>query len=152
MSLRLLPILLLFLTSCAIQDVDLVSMNGYQLSGMDQKDVKLTITARINNENKFNIKIKKTKLKLSLSGSDGGELKLESPVVLLKKTEDDYEFVIVGDAQKIKSAIISAAIPIAMSGKVNVSVKGWVKGKVIGFGKKIDVDYKESLSTKDFGF
>lgn len=139
------------MTSCAIQDVDLVSMNGYQFSGMDQKEMKLTLRATINNENKFNIKIKKTKLKLSLSGNDGGELKLETPVTLVKKAENEYEFVIVGDSQKIKSAIIAAAIPIAMSGKVSINVKGWVKGKVFGFGKKIDVDYKESLSTKDFG-
>jgi len=85
----------LFLTSCAIQDVELVQMNGYQFSGIDQKEMKLTVKARINNENKFNIKIKKTKLNLSLNGNDGGELTLESPVVLAKKAEDDYEFVIV---------------------------------------------------------
>ncbi|HYG51391.1 MAG TPA: hypothetical protein VD905_10835 [Flavobacteriales bacterium] len=141
----------LFLTSCAIQDVELVQMNGYQFSGIDQKEMKLTVKARINNENKFNIKIKKTKLNLSLNGNDGGELTLESPVVLAKKAEDDYEFVIVARADKVKSAIIAAAIPIAMSGKVNVSIKGWVKGKVFGFGKKIDVEYKESFSVKDLG-
>jgi hypothetical protein len=43
------------------------------------------------------------------------------------------------------SAALKSAISSFGSGKITVKVKGWVKGRVWGIGKKIDVEFKESV-------
>lgn len=139
------------LSSCNVQDVEMVKVNGYNIGRDDNDKIKLTLNIRIDNPNNFKIKVKKTDLNLTVSGSNAGKISLEDKIILLKKTETDYDFVLIADSKQVSRAVIQAGIGIALSGKVNLNVKGWIKGKVCGIGKKIDIDEKQSLSIKDLG-
>lgn len=142
---------ILFFASCNIQDVELVKVNGYNIGRSDEKEIKLTLNLKIDNPNNFAIKVKKTNLNLFVSGSDAGKIKLNDKVIILKKSETDYDFVLTADKNQVSKAVVQAGIGIALTGKVNLNVKGWIKGKVFGIGKKIDIDEKQSLSLKDLG-
>ena len=144
-------IFVLLIASCNVQDVELVKVNGYNIGCIDQNEIQLTLNMKIDNPNNFNIKVKKTNLNLFVSGSDAGKIKLYDKVIILKKSETDYDFVLIANQQQVSKAIIQAGIGIALTGKINIQVKGWIKGKVYGIGKKIDIDEKQSLSVKDLG-
>jgi LEA14-like dessication related protein len=139
------------LLSCNIQDVELVKVNGYNVGQSSSDKIKLTLNMRIDNPNNFKIAVKKTDLNLFVSGSDAGKIILEEKIIILKKTETDYDFVLIADQKHVSRAVVQAGIGIALTGKVNINVKGWIKGKVFGIGKKIDIDEKQSLSIKDLG-
>ena len=141
--------LLLILSSCSIQDVEMVKVNSYNVERSGGEVVRLHLNLKIDNPNNFNIKVKKADLNLNISGSDAGKVTLGEKVTISKKTEGDYDFILEADQKKIMKAIMEAGIGIALSGKVNIGVKGWIKGKVFCIGKKIDVDEKQSMSTKD---
>ena len=138
-------------SSCSIQDVDLVRVNSVYPETVVGDAPRLTVNARLNNPNKFNIKVKKAKINLLINGNDAGDITLGDHVVLEKLKEDDYTFILVGEKEKIVSAITASGIAVALSRKVNITIRGWVKGKAFGLGKKIKVEEKKSLSLKDLG-
>lgn len=143
---------LLCMQSCmSIEDVELVNVNNYNLTRTTDNKMRVKVNIRLDNPNKFKIKVKKTKIMLDINGNDAGEIKLEEPVVLEKKTESDYDFILSADPDKIARATAAAGLNIALSGKVTVKLKGWVKGKAFGLGKKIQVNEQKSLSLKDLG-
>lgn len=144
-------ILALFITSCSVQDVEMVNVNSYKVAQSSDDKIKLILNIRIDNPNTFNIKVKKTDLNLFVNGTDAGKINLEDKLIILKKTETDYDFVLTADQKQVSRAVVQAGIGIALTGKVNINVKGWIKGKVFGIGKKIDIDEKQSLSVKDLG-
>ncbi len=139
------------LSSCNVQDVELVNVNSYNIARSSDDKIKLILNIRIDNPNNFSINVKKTDLNLYINGSDAGKIVLEDKIILLKKTETDYDFGLMADQNQVSKAIVQAGIGIALTGKVTINVKGWIKGKVFGIGKKIDIDEKQSLSIKDLG-
>lgn len=141
----------IMLSACAIQDVELVKVNNFNVSKSTGDQPQLRVNITLDNPNNFNIKVKKTKINLDINGNDGGEIKLAEKVKIYKKSQQEYDFVLEGDKDQILSAIKSAGINVLLTGKVNISIKGWVKGKAFGLGKKIDVNEKKSLSLKDLG-
>ena len=144
-------IIFFLFSACAIQDVELVKINNYKVAQTNDKKIKLTLNIRIDNPNNFKIKVKKSNLNLTVSGSDAGTIKLEDKVIIQKKSESDYDFILYANQEQVSKAIIQAGIGIALTGKVNLTVKGWIKGKVFCIGKKIDIEHKESISIKDLG-
>ena len=141
----------LLFSSCNVQDVEMVNVNSYKVAKSSDDKIKLILNIRIDNPNTFNIKVKKTDLNLFVNGTDAGKINLEDKLIILKKTETDYDFVLTADQKQVSRAVVQAGIGIALTGKVNINVKGWIKGKVFGIGKKIDIDEKQSLSVKDLG-
>src|SRR6478735_9630974 len=119
---------LICMSSCSVQDVDLVKVGGYNVGRTDEGKIRLTLTMTLNNPNNFSIKVKKTDLDLSISGSEAGKIELEDKVIILKKSESDYDFVLLADSKEVSRAIVQAGIGIALSGKVTLRVKGWIKG------------------------
>lgn len=140
---------IVLLSSCKIQDVDFVAVNDYNINRSNDNQVRLKLNVKLNNPNSFNIKVKKAKLSLDINGNDGGEIKLANNVTIEKNKEGDYDFILGGDPKQIGKAIAAASINIALSGKATITVKGWVKGKAFGLGKKIEINEKKSISLKD---
>ncbi len=135
----------------SFQEIEFKKFNGYNVERTNGDKTALKIKTVLLNPNSFNVKIKKAKLNLVISGSDAGTITLAWPVVIEKNKELEYEVTLLADKSKITKAITEAGIGIALSGKVMVNVKGWVKGKALGIGKKIKIDEKKTLSLKDLG-
>lgn len=107
------------------------------------------MNVKIDNPNSFNIKIGKSDLTLYVMGNDAGKVELEETITLEKNAEQDYDITVLFDKEKLMNAAMASGLSILTSGKVTLRVRGWVKGKAYGFGKKVDVDFKESISTKE---
>lgn len=138
-------------SSCKIQDVELEKFNDYNVTKTESDDYRIKINVRVNNPNSFNIKVKKTDLKLDINGNDAGPVNLVEPIRIIKRTSTDYDLILIADGKQIGKAVARAAISIGLTGKANLTVKGWIKGKVYGIGKKIDINHKQSFSLKDLG-
>ena len=105
-------------SSCTIQDVDLVKVNGYNLARANDDKIKLTLNIKIDNPNNFKIKVKKTNLNLHVNGSDAGMIELNDKVIILKKTESDYDFVLYADSKKVTKAHFSTLSGYKMAPKI----------------------------------
>lgn len=137
--------LLFFGVSCKIQEPEFKGVNDFSVGSLDSDKIEITINVKLNNPNNFKIKVIKANMDLLVGGNEAGVAKLEEKVIIKKKAEDNYDIIISTDKDKLMSAGMKAIIPSLASGKVSVKVKGWVKGRVWGIGKKIDVEFKENV-------
>ncbi len=141
--------LILFGSSCKVQELEFNGMNDFSVVSMQTDDIEIRINVKLDNPNGFKIKVIKADLDLMIGGNAAGKANLENKITIEKKTEDNYDIVISTDKDQIMSAVWKSAIPAAASGKVTVKVKGWIKGRVWGIGKKIEVEFKESVDLKE---
>lgn len=141
--------LILFGSSCKIQELDFNGVNDFSVGSMQSDDIEVTINVKLDNPNSFKIKVIKADLDLVIGGNPAGKAVMANKITIQKKKEDNYDIIISTSKDEIMSAVWKSAIPAATSGKVTVKVKGWIKGRVWGIGKKIDVEFKESVDLKE---
>lgn len=108
-------------------------------------EVSFFVDMQIENPNNYKISITDADLDLYIKDQKFGKAVLQNNVVLPKKSNEVHQIII---SSPLKDAV-SGAIPlvIGMLGKrsVPIQVKGEIKGKVKGIGKKIPVDFKENV-------
>lgn len=103
------------------------------------------MNVKLNNPNRYKIKVIKADLDLFVGGTAAGKALLTEKVILKKKSEDDYDVIVEINPKDLTKALLSNALGIAFQKKVQVKVKGKVKGRVFIFGKNIDVEFKENI-------
>mgnify|MGYP005999535615 CR=1 FL=1 len=136
----------LVLSSCfEYEDVNFKGMQGFNIEERTDDHILLRIDLKVDNPNKYNIKIKKSALDIYLNGKFVGKTKMKKKIVLKKKTEDVYPVYLKTSGQDIlKGAMTSLGS--LLGGKINIGLKGDVKASVYGVGKKFPIDEEESVS------
>jgi LEA14-like dessication related protein len=132
-------------------DYEEVEFRGVQnVSVVERTDnvVKLQIDVRVDNPNKFNIKVKKSTLDIYINDKYVGKTHLDEKIVLKKKTDDVYGVVLRANPKDILKAAMGSLGGL-LKGSVTVQLKGDVKGSVYGISKKVEVDVKEEINLKD---
>lgn len=142
--------LFLFFSSCKVHELEFNGVDNFKVGSLQSDNIEFTFSVKIENPNAFKIKVIKANLNLFIGGNEAGSANLKDKIIIKKKAEDVYDITITTDRKKLLSAAVKAAIPSLATGKVEVKVKGWIKGRVFGIGKKIDVDFKEKISTDVF--
>lgn len=134
----------LLLSACEVQEVDLVAIDDIKVVKLEKNYMQFDVKARLDNPNAFNIKMMNSDLDLFLEGVQVGKAKLMNPVKILKKTEKQYSFGV--EATDInQSKLMPILLKTALTGKLKVQVKGYVKGKVSLVSKKVKIDMKDTV-------
>lgn len=137
--------LILFIPSCKIHELDFKGVNDFGLGSMESDNIEITINVKLDNPNNFKIKVVDAKLDLFIGGNEAGTASLEDNIIIKKKKEDNYDIIITTDREQLMSAALKSALTSFGTGKITIKVRGWVKGRVWGIGKKIDVEFKENV-------
>lgn len=143
-------ILALSLTGCTFEEVEYRQVNSYHVDKLNDHEARLSVNVKLDNPNSFAIKITKTKLNLSVSGKPAGEIRLLNQIKIKRRSESDYDVQLEVDPDKITKAAFQSGLSILLTKKVTIRVKGWVKGKVMGVGKKVDVDESREVPIDQF--
>lgn len=131
------------------EDVEFKNVQRVNFNKVSKDELRITLGVTLNNPNNYKIKVVKSDLALTIGGVDAGKAKLKQKVILKKKNESVYDVIIEADPKAIGKAALASGISMAITGKVNVGVKGWIKGRVFIFGKKFDVEFKQQVDMKD---
>ena len=135
-----------FLTSCF--DYEDVDFKGVQNIGLEDRSggiITLRMDIKVNNPNSYNIKIKKSSLDVFVNGSKVGKTKMKNNIVLKKNHQDIYPMYLTLSEKELKSSALSS-IGSLLTGKMKVRIKGEIKAKVYGIGKKVPIDLEESVN------
>lgn len=140
-------ILLVFLSASCItyKDVELKGTNGFNVDSFSKEEVRLRLTVTVENPNNYNIKVKKGDLDLFVSGKKAGKAKLAESIVLRKNETADYDVVVITSLKELGSGGLMTLAGGALSGSIPIRVKGWVKAKAFGIGKKFEIDERENV-------
>ena len=135
-----------FLTSCF--DYEDVEFKGVQNIGLDDRSggtITVRIDMKVNNPNSYNIKINKSSLDVFVNGSKVGKTKMKNNIVLKKNHQDVYSLYLTLSEKELKRSALSS-IGSLLTGRMKVRIKGEIKAKVYGIGKKFPIDVEEPVN------
>jgi len=135
-----------FLTSCFdYEDVDFQGVQNVGLEDRSGGTVTVRIDMKVNNPNNYNIKIKKSSLDVFVNGSKVGKTKMKNNIVLKKNTQDVYPLYLTLNEKDLKGSAL-ASIGSILTGSMKVRIKGDIKARVYGIGKKFPIDIEEPVN------
>ena len=139
---------IVFLTSCFdYEDVEFKGVQNVGLEGRAGGNITLRIDMKVNNPNNYNIKIKKSSLDVFINGSKVGKTKIKNDIVLKKNRQDVYSMYLTLGEKELKGSALSS-IGSLLTGSMKVRIKGDIKAKVYGVGKKFPIDVEEPVSLR----
>ena len=137
-----------FLTSCFdYEDVEFRGVQNVGLEGRSEGNITLRIDMKVNNPNNYNIKIKKSALDVYVNGSKVGRTKMKNNIVLKKNYQKVYPLYLSLSEKELKSSALST-IGSFLKGSMKVRIKGDIKAKVYGVGKKFPIDIEEPVNLR----
>ncbi len=141
--------LLLLCSGCTVyEDVQILGISDYKIASLKDDKIQLNVALDVKNPNPYKIKIKKTSLDLFVNGSQVGEADMLNQIILKKKSSDSHQIALITDKSVLSKALISS-IGALMGKKIDVGIKGKVKAKALGIGKKFDVDFSKKVGLAD---
>ena len=138
----------IFLTSCFdYEDVTFKSVQNIGVEGRSRGNITVRIDMKVNNPNNYNIKIKKSSLDVFVNGSKAGKTKIKNDVVLKKNRQDVYSLYLTLSEKDLKGSAL-ASIRSLLTGSMKIRIKGDIKAKVYGIGKKFPIDVEEPVNLR----
>lgn len=142
--------LLFLLNSCfEFEEIQFKGIESVKMPKMDNKEILVDLTLKIENPNNYKIKVKPSSLNVLVADKMIGTIFLDEKVVLKKKSEHAYSTQL---RLKLEDGAFFSLVKYVMMEEVKVQFKGKVKGSVYGITKKIDVDQVKMVNGKDFNF
>lgn len=140
---------LLFLFSSCLEfdDVQFKGIESIKFPKVDQKEILIDLSLRLNNPNKYKIKIKPSILDVYIGGKLMGQIKIDERLVIKKKQEDLYSTQL---KCKLEDGVLFSLMKFATMTEISVQFKGRVKGSVYGINKKVDIDETKKINGNIF--
>lgn len=129
------------LSSCL--DFQMIKFNGmekFKMVSMNDKEIRLKLAMKVDNPNKFNIKIKPSNLKVFVEEKFMGTIFLDEKIKFKKKVEGIYETDI---NVKLEQGAFFKMMKYAVSKEVPVRLEGIVKGSVYGITKRMKINQSQ---------
>ena len=139
-------VLLPMLHSCKFKEPELLGLQDFKVTNFTAKAIKIQVIAKVNNPNNYRISIVKSDLDIFINGENMGKLKLEDKVSFLGKKTDVYTIKLINKPENFAKLGVSSLFAMITSGKLQVNVKGTIKGKAGLISRKFDVDLNEAVS------
>lgn len=143
-------ILVVFLlASCEFEQIQFKGIEDFKMPKMDDKEILLDLAFKVNNPNKFKIKVKPCNVDLFVSESKLGTVFLDEKVVFKKKAEGVYKTSL---RLKLADGVFFELMKLMGKKEIPLRIKGKVKGSVYGISKKMDIDRIQMISGDQLNF
>ena len=137
-----------FFTSCLdYEDVEFKGVQNFGIEDRSAGNITVRIELKVNNPNNYNIKIKKSSLDVFVNGAEVGKTKMKNNIVLKKNHQDVYPLYLTLSEKELKGSALSS-IGSFLKGSMKVRIKGDIKAKVYGVGKKFPIDMEEQVNLR----
>jgi LEA14-like dessication related protein len=140
-------ILLTFSSCVEIQDVEFKGMDGVKVERMENKKLALKLGVKIENPNFFSIKVKPSVVDVFVNEELIGKAYLDESIKLIRKKEDTYFANVRID---LEDGALFKFVKYAMKLKVQLRVKGIVKGSALGIPKKVEINQLKEIDGSTF--
>ena len=136
---------LLFLFSSCLEfdDVKFKGIESVKFPKIDQKEILIDLSLKLDNPNNYKIKIKPSVLDVYIGGILMGQVQIDEKFVIKKKQEGSYSTQL---KCKLEDGVLFSLMKFATMSEISVRFKGRVKGSVYGINKKVDIDETKTLN------
>lgn len=140
---------LFLLASCEFEQIEFKGVEDFKMPKMDNKEILLDLAFKVNNPNKFKIKVKPCNVDLFVSDSKLGTVFLDDKVVFKKKSEGLYKTSL---RLKLADGVFFELMKLMVKKEIPLRIKGKVKGSVYGITKKMEIDRVQMISGDQLNF
>ena len=135
-------------TSCEVyKDINVEAFENVKVSKMDGREIDLELFLRVENPNFYAVKLKQIDIALLVNDKTIGSLSLDKNRKIKRKSTKIYSFPV---HLKLEEGILLKMVQFALQRKVEVNLKGKVKGSVFGINQTETVDVVKSIDGKFF--
>lgn len=139
-------ILLISFSGCIeYKEVEVVEVSGVGIKNISLKGIEIEVAMQIKNPNKYNISIVDSDLTLFADGKKVGVARVKEKITLPKKSNKIHRFTIQTSVQDIVSNALPLLMNLMTQDNIEVGIKGDIKAKAKGVGKRFPVDFKERV-------
>lgn len=145
-------VLPLFISSCGCMTFSEPEFRGDEklnFDGVQGREVKFNASAKVYNENCFNLKIKPSTLDLHIEGDYIGKVHLDKKLKLKKRKESTVEAFFTAILEK---GALLKAMKYAGRDEIKIRLSGKVKGGVFIFSKKFEINETKTISGANLNF
>jgi LEA14-like dessication related protein len=122
-------------------------MDGVKVERMENKKLALKLGVKIENPNFFSIKVKPSVVDVFVNEELIGKAYLDESIKLIRKKEDTYFANVRID---LEDGALFKFVKYAMKLKVQLRVKGIVKGSALGIPKKVEINQLKEIDGSTF--
>jgi len=140
-------IILLFSFSGCLEykEIKVVDVSGVGIKNISLKGIEVEVAMQIKNPNKYNISIVDSDLTLFADGKKVGIARVKEKITLPKKSNKIHRFTIETSVLDIVSNALPLLMNLMTQDNIEVGIKGDIKAKAKGVGKRFPVDFKERV-------
>lgn len=141
----------LLLTSCfSYKDVNYQGVENFKMGKIQDGQLTVNFDLKLDNPNKYKIKIKPTELLIFLGEKEFATASLDKKLVIQKRSSLTYPIQIKAKLKNVLSGGFGGMMDMVLNKSAEVRIKGPVKGSVYGFSRKMMVDEARTIDLSDF--
>lgn len=133
----LLPLVFLLSSCFEVEELQFKGVEGFKMPDLSKGELFVDLSVRIENPNKFKIKVKPSWVNVFVEEKMLGTIYLDQKLVIQKRQEKAYPTRL---RVKLEDGAMFSLLKYVTKKEVTVRFKGKVKGSVYGITKKADVD------------
>ena len=130
------PCMILLAGCMSYSDVELVGVQGAQVTRLDASGIAATVTVQVHNPNDYKISVMDPDMDLYVNGVALGKATLDSTIVLARNSTGTYSIPLHATLNNGQTNLLPLLMTAALGGSVKLGVKGTVVGKAGLFLRK----------------
>jgi LEA14-like dessication related protein len=135
------------LASCgSIEPLTVSKIEDVKLHSFNKNSAALEITMRVKNPNRYRFKLVDNNLEIFLNKSELGSAKIKQKIIIPRKSEESYTFLIETQFSRLAIAGIPMLINMVQTKQVEIKLVGDVKVRSMGISKKFPVEIIEKVN------
>ncbi|MDQ3191205.1 MAG: LEA type 2 family protein [Bacteroidota bacterium] len=133
-------------TSCSsIEPLTVSKVEKVKLKDFSKNSATLEVTFIIKNPNRYKFKITDNNFNVFLNNAELGSAKIKKKIIIPKKSEDSYTFLIESNFSRLAMASIPSLLNMFRTKQVELKLVGDVKVKTMGIGKRFPLEIIEKV-------
>jgi LEA14-like dessication related protein len=141
---------LLFNSCFEYDDVVYQGFENVKMTKPNEGQMTLSFDIKLDNPNKYKIKIKPSDVTVFVGGKELGQIHLNETLVIDKRSEKSYPLTLDLKLKDLFKTGLGGLFEMMTKQTVSLRVKGFVKGSVYGITQKRYVDQTKEMETAQF--
>jgi LEA14-like dessication related protein len=140
---------IVLLAGCmSYSDVELIDVQGVQVSRFDAGGLAVTVIVKVHNPNDHPIQVKDPDMDLYLNGVSLGKATLDSAIILDRNSTRSYSIPIHATFAQGEAGMLPMLLATALSGSAKLAVKGTVVGKSGLWSKRFPFEVEQQVELR----
>jgi LEA14-like dessication related protein len=137
----------LLLSSCgSIQPLTVSKVENVKLNNLSKNSLTLEVTMAVKNPNNYRFKMVDNHLDLYLNNSEIGGVKIKERIVIPRKSEQSYTFLLNAEFSRLAIGAIPSLLNMFQTRQVELKLVGDVKVRTMGISKRFPLEITEKVS------